>query len=178
KYHGLRLQEYRLRPGDLTAPGWLCTAGRRSPAYAVPLRGVLRFPPDPLSRQPVAVSCGKIRPLRGCHIRRSDPQTTTAPHMGGPLIAAVEHALLKGWRPAEKQPPAALGARPLLDAVFQPSRPRHLVWGGQANSDLQRALLLPSLPRLPSPTVLNVLARTRRVAPQKTTDGDVSGTQT
>src|SRR5262249_48660185 len=22
KYHGLRLQEYRLRPGDLTAPGW------------------------------------------------------------------------------------------------------------------------------------------------------------
>src|SRR5262249_41146171 len=112
------------------------------------------------------------------HIRRSDPQATTAAHVGGPLIAAVEHDLRKGWWPAEKQPPAALGARPLLDAVFQCSRPRHLVWGGQANSDLRRALLLPSFPRLPARTPQTVLARPRRaVPPKKPTDGDVSGTQ-
>ena len=37
-------------------------------------------------------------------------------------------------RPAEKQPPGAPGAGPLLDAGLQRPGPRHLVWGRQPNS--------------------------------------------
>jgi hypothetical protein len=47
--------------------------------------------------------------------------------MGGQFIASIEDDLLKGWRPAQQQPPAALGARPLFNAGLRRSRPLHLM---------------------------------------------------
>jgi hypothetical protein len=56
--------------------------------------------------------------------------------MCGRFIATVEHDLLECWQSVEQQAPAALGARPLFNARLSRSGPRHLVWGGQAISDL------------------------------------------
>ena len=89
--------------------------------------------------EPVARLGWKIPERGGMRVRPGDPQPAGAADVGRPLVAAVEHDLLERWWPAKKQPPAALGARPLIDAGFRRFRPRHLMCDGQPNSDLPRA---------------------------------------
>jgi hypothetical protein len=90
-----------------------------------------------MSAEPAAVLRGKIARAGRARLHDGHLQATGATNVGSPLVAALEYGLLERWQPAKQQPPAAPGARPLVDAVLQRSCPRHLMWGGQQDSDLQ-----------------------------------------
>ena len=113
---------------------------------------VVRFPLHAVLGEPAAVARGKIARAGGSRLGRGHLHATRATDVGSPFVAALEHDLLEVRRPADPQPPAAPGARPLFDAVLERFRPGHLVWGGQPNSDLQRAITWPSFPCLPTQT--------------------------
>src|SRR5215469_3169407 len=94
------------------------------------LTSAVGLPCDAMLGEPVALM---RRGTAGIAWMRPDLgylETAHAADMGGPFVATFEHDLLELRRPAHQQPPAALGARPLVDAVFQRPCPRHLVWRG------------------------------------------------
>src|SRR5215472_12928011 len=106
------------------------------------LTSAVGLPCDAMLGEPVALRCGGTASVARMRPDLGYLETARAADMGGPFVATFEHDLLELRRPAHQQPPAALGARPLVDAVFQRPCPRHLVWRGQPISDLKRGPLV------------------------------------
>jgi len=133
--------------GYETRPAGRSRRPQKAPAASTPnaktdadrLWGVAGSPVDAVLGEPDAVPWPDAAGLGGARIHCGGLQAAGPADMSRPFVARLEHDLLELRRPAKQQPPAALGARPLLDARRQRPRPRHLMWGGQPNSDLQQA---------------------------------------
>src|SRR5215470_17189468 len=120
--------------GSLPRPDWVEEPFRLSSAVGLPC--------DAMLGEPVALACGGTAGIARMRPNLAYLETAGTADMGRPFVATFEHDLIELRRPAHQQPPAALGARPLVDAVSQRPCPRHLVWRGQPISDLKRGQLV------------------------------------
>jgi len=87
---------------------------------SVGARALFRFPVDAMGGEPAALRRRKIGGLNTSRCAYAHLQAIRAADVGGPLVAALKHDLLERGRPAKQEPPAALNARPLLEARIQP----------------------------------------------------------